>query len=186
MASFFPKHLYIQPRQFEHLNMLKHRWTLRFAWLWLGVFSAAVPLTGGAAESSSASFIIDSWNNQQGLPQSSVISVIQTRDGYLWLGTLNGLVRFDGISFTPFNQHNTPGLGSDRIVYLFEDSRTNLWVGMEPYGLAMIKDGAIKNFAAAGADAGKVLDAYEDATGSVLFSTEKKRPAVLSRWKNGF
>ena len=91
--------------------MPKHRWTHRFAWLWLCVFSAVVPLTGGAADSSVSPFIVDSWNNEQGLPQSSVISVIQTRDGYLWLGTLNGLVRFDGNRFAIFDENNTPRTG---------------------------------------------------------------------------
>ena len=67
-------------------------------------------------------FTVDSWTTEDGLPQSSVISIVQTHDGYLWLATLNGLVRFDGNSFTPFNVNNTPGLPSDRIVYLFEDS----------------------------------------------------------------
>ena len=77
---------------------------------------------------------MDSWSTGAGLPQSSVISVIQTRDGYLWLGTLNGLVRFDGIRFTVFDEENTPGLNSDRIVYLFEDSHTNLWIGTDAGG----------------------------------------------------
>jgi len=57
--------------------------------------------------------------------------MIQTHDGYLWLGTLNGLVRFDGVQFKVFDEHNTPGLTSGRIVYLFEDSKTNLWIGTE-------------------------------------------------------
>ena len=43
----------------------------------------------------------------------------QTRDGYLWLGTINGLVRFDGVRCTVFNEDNTPGLGSSPIVSLF-------------------------------------------------------------------
>src|SRR5450432_2311624 len=172
MASFFPKHLYIQPGQSEQFNMPKHRWTFRVAWLWLCIFSAVIPTTGGAADSSGSPFIVDSKNNEQGLPQSSVISIIQTRDGYLWLGTLNGLVRFDGNRFAIFDENNTPGLNSDRIVFLFEDSRTNLWVGMEPYGLAVIQDGVIKNFEPESARSGKVLAAYEDAAGSILFSTE--------------
>src|SRR5277367_5270415 len=101
--------------------MPKIRWMPQFAGWWLGVFFFVVPAVGGATVQSDSPFIVDSWNNEEGLPQSSVISVIQTRDGYLWLGTLNGLVRFDGIHFTPFNQHNQPGLSSDRIVHLFED-----------------------------------------------------------------
>jgi ligand-binding sensor domain-containing protein/two-component sensor histidine kinase len=170
MASFFFKHLYIRSRQSEQLIMPKHHWTLRFAWLWLRVFSAVVPLTVGAADSSSSPFIVDSWNNQQGLPQSSVISVIQTRAGYLWLGTLNGLVRFDGNRFAIFDENNTPGLGSDRIVYLFEDSHTNLWVGTDTADVALIKNGGITNFEIGhpGHD-GRLLYAYEDLQGIVWF-----------------
>src|ERR1700733_832616 len=113
-------------------------------------------------------FIVNSWSTEEGLPQSSVISVIQTRDGYLWLGTLNGLVRFDGIHFTVFDENNLPGLDSDRIVFLFEDSRTNLWVGTESAGLVMIKNGVVTNFAAETSDSGKkVSDAYEHSSGNI-------------------
>ena len=80
-------------------------------------------------------YSVDAWGTEQGLlPQSSVLAMVQTRDGYLWLGTLHGLVRFDGTKFTVFNVNNTPGLNSDRIVYLFEDNQTNLWIGTESSG----------------------------------------------------
>ncbi len=153
--------------------MLNNRWMPSFARLWLCVFSAALTVAGNSmAASSSSPFIVDSLNNEQGLPQSSVISVIQTKDGYLWLGTLNGLVRFDGNIFTLFNQHKQPGLSSDRIVYLFEDSRTNLWVGTESSGVAMVNGGDIKNFAVPSeAGGGKLISAYEDSAGTVWFYT---------------
>jgi ligand-binding sensor domain-containing protein/signal transduction histidine kinase len=169
MASFFAKHLYIRRGQSEQLIMPKHHWTHRFAWLWLGVFFAGAPLTVGAADASGSPFIVDSWNNQQGLPQSSVISVIQTKDGYLWLGTLNGLVRFDGNRFVIFDQNNTPGLSSDRIVYLFEDSRTNLWIGTESAGFAMMTNGTIHNFGTQNGT-GKIIYAAENSSG-VWFHT---------------
>lgn len=85
-------------------------------------------LAGAAEAPSKAPFIVDVWGTsarrpEKRLPQSSVISIIQAHDGYLWLGTLNGLVRFDGNRFTPFDESNTPGLPNNAIVYLFEDSR---------------------------------------------------------------
>src|SRR5690349_16385171 len=47
------------------------------------------------------------WQTDDGLPQNYVVAVVQTRDGYLWLATQEGLVRFDGVSFTVFDKHNT-------------------------------------------------------------------------------
>src|SRR5271154_4445695 len=126
--------------------MPKNRWPLQSVWLLLCAVTCAISLTGRAADASSSPFIVDSWNNKEGLPQSSVISLIQTHDGYLWLGTLNGLVRFDGNRFAIFDENNTPGLGSDRIVRLFEDSHTNFWIGTDTAGVTLIQNGQVKNF----------------------------------------
>ena len=113
-------------------------------------------------------FIVDAWSTADGLPQSSVIALTQSRDGYLWLGTLNGLVRFDGNAFTRFNVNNTPALPGDRIVFLFEDRRTNLWAGTDSGGLCAIQNGEVRNYST-GAGGGKILSAYEDETGAVWF-----------------
>src|SRR5947207_15994912 len=105
------------------------------------------PLTLGAPASvlhDGLNYSIDIWRpDEEKLTQSSVIASTQTRDGYLWLGTLNGLVRFDGIRFSVFDESNTPGLNSSRIVSLFEDSRGYLWIGTETAGVALAKDGHV-------------------------------------------
>lgn len=146
-----------------------NRRTLPRAGLWLCLFFLALPAGVRAAEPSTSPFVVDSWDSEAGLPDNEVISVIQGRDGYLWLGTLNGLVRFDGIHFTVFNVNNTPGLDSDRIVYLFEDSRTNLWVGTEAAGFERISCGTIQNFGGQNGGA-KIISAAEDSSG-VWFHT---------------
>lgn len=128
-----------------------------------------------------APFLVDVWGTADGLPQSSVITLTQTRDGYLWLGTLNGLVRFDGNAFTRFNVNNTPGLPGNGIVFLFEDRGTNLWVGTETAGLCLIQNGVVKNLAGAAA-AGKVIYAYEDENGTIWFCTSDRR---VLRWQAG-
>ena len=130
----------------------------------------ALALTGRVA-AGDLPFIVDVWGTEDGLPQSSVIALTQTHDGYLWLGTLNGLVRFDGQAFTRFNVNNTPGLPGNRIVFLFEDRRQTLWVGTEAAGLCAIKNGVVQNFPGSGT-AGAVAGAFEDDGGNVWFSTK--------------
>ena len=183
MASLFSKHLYIGPEPFEKSNMLKIRRTLPAAWLWLCVLASAAPTSGGAAGPSGFPFIVNTWNKEQGLPDGEVISVVQTRDGYLWLGTLHGLVRFDGSGFTIFDSHNTPGLGSGRIVRLFEDSHTNFWVGTDTAGVALIGNGTLTNFSIGrSGHEGRLTSIGEDSGGAVWFYTAD---AHLGRYQNG-
>jgi len=163
--------------------MPKNRRTFQFAWLMLCVCFSILPAVADTVDLSDSPFIVDSWNTEQGLPQSSAISVIQTRDGYLWLGTLNGLVRFDGIHFTVFDEENTPGLSSDRIVYLFQDSHTNLWIGMDTGDVALAKDGKIQNInLGRGGHEGRLVSACEDSSGTVWLYTAD---AHLGRYQNG-
>ena len=80
------------------------------------------------------------WEASAGLPQNSVQAMLQTRDGYVWLGTEEGLVRFDGERFEVFNQINTPGLPCKDVKSLFESPDGTLWIGLVG-GLARLKDG---------------------------------------------
>ena len=70
-----------------------------------------------------------SWQTDDGLPQNTVHAVVQTRDGYIWLATEAGLVRFDSVKFTVFTHKDTPQLGSDLIYCLMEDRSGDLWIG---------------------------------------------------------
>ncbi|MBE0544603.1 MAG: ATP-binding protein [Verrucomicrobia bacterium] len=91
----------------------------------------------GEAETgvASAEGAIRSWSVAEGLPADSVTAIIQTRDGYLWVGTSAGLVRFDGVRFTAFP---LPGVGENtavRVTALCEDAAGSLWVGTQQEGL---------------------------------------------------
>ena len=70
----------------------------------------------------------DSWTTENGLPQNSIRDILQTRDGYLWLATEGGLVRFDGARFVVFDR-SVPGFESQRIGALREDRHGTLWAG---------------------------------------------------------
>ena len=69
-----------------------------------------------------------SWQTDSGLPQNTVHAVLQTRDGFIWLATEAGLVRFDSVKFTVFTHKDTPQLGSDVIYGLLEDRSGALWI----------------------------------------------------------
>jgi ligand-binding sensor domain-containing protein/AraC-like DNA-binding protein len=84
-------------------------------------------------------YIVTAWTIEDGLPQNSVLCVIQTRQGYIWFGTQSGLVRFDGMSFRIFNRWNSEGLKNDRVLSLCEDTGGALWVGTDGGGLSRLK-----------------------------------------------
>ncbi len=75
------------------------------------------------------------WSTAQGLPQNSVETLLQSRDGYLWLGTQEGLARFDGVRFTVFDSGNTAAITNNHIVALLEARDGTLWIGTFGGGL---------------------------------------------------
>jgi len=93
-----------------------------------------------AAAAALPHYFIRIWQVEQGLPQNKITAVVQTRDGYLWVGTYNGLARFDGVRFTVFDENNTPELASSRITALFEASDGALWIGTEKGDLSQYKN----------------------------------------------
>jgi len=84
-------------------------------------------------------YIVTAWTIEDGLPQNSVLCLIQGREGYIWFGTQSGLVRFDGMSFRVYNRWNTEGLKNDSILSLYEDTGGSLWVGTDGGGISRLK-----------------------------------------------
>ncbi|RNC85939.1 MAG: hypothetical protein ED557_03995 [Balneola sp.] len=63
----------------------------------------------------SSDYLFQNWTTKDGLPANSIAAVAQTSDGYIWFGTANGLVRFDGSAIKIYNTANYPSLGNNRI-----------------------------------------------------------------------
>lgn len=76
--------------------------------------------------------------------QTSVTAILQSHDGYLWLGTYHGLVRYDGVSFVVFDTGNTPQLANGRITSLYESPDHILWVGHETGQLTRLENGRLQ------------------------------------------
>ena len=118
---------------------------------WIILFLCFKPLSRAGEGSLPAlsqlhDFTFKSWSTEHGLPQLSARAITQTRDGYLWVGTLNGLARFDGVRFQSFTAGNTPELYSDTINVLYEDRAGDLWIGTVDGGLARYHQGRFALF----------------------------------------
>jgi len=90
-----------------------------------------------------AQYQFDEWTTKDGLPQNTINDILQTRDGYLWLATNGGLVRFDGVHFTVFNR-SFDGIETERVRTLYEDRKGTLWIGSEDGKLIRYQAGKFK------------------------------------------
>jgi len=90
--------------------------------------------------------VVRSWGKAEGLPDDSVTTVLQSRDGYLWVGTLRGLARFDGVNFEQMGpQGGTTGVGL-HVTALAEDSAGRLWIGTQGDGLFCYTNREVRRF----------------------------------------
>lgn len=107
----------------------------------------AMITAGHAQNSASASampYLVQSWQTEHGLPQNYVTSIAQTTDGYLWIGTYNGLARFDGVRFVNFDPENTPALKHPHVQRLFTDAQGTLWIALVDGSLASRRHGVLR------------------------------------------
>ena len=123
----------------------------------------------------------DAWKTEQGLPQNNVQRLLQTRDGYLWVGTRFGLARFDGVKFTTFSLANIPAMVSDNCVTLAEDPDGHLWIGTDN-GLLRLENGAFRRFTVReGLGHNRIMSLCPSHAGGVWIGTGRG----ITRFQNG-
>ena len=91
-------------------------------------------------------FLIRNWTREDGMPGNTVTAVAQTPEGYLWVGTLDGLARFDGVRFVPIELQKSAGLSDPAIFFLQTDRAGNLWIGTIDGHLIRYRNGAITSY----------------------------------------
>lgn len=99
-------------------------------------------LTGLDPETPLKEYIYDFWSSKQGLPQDTVYAILQDQQGYLWIGTDGGIVRYNGRRFRVFSTSNTPALKSNSITALMETSDGRIWIGTFGGGITVFSNGA--------------------------------------------
>ena len=110
------------------------------AWTWLFVFvivtAMLMPFTVKATEKTDefGDYVATVYNEQNGLPTGEANVVIQTSDGYIWIGSYGGLIRYDGTNFVNYSIEEN-GITSSSIRALFEDSKGRLFIGTNDAGV---------------------------------------------------
>jgi len=94
-----------------------------------------VPLAISAADP----YLLSRWQVEQGLANNTITALLQNRQGYIWLATPSGLVRFDGQQFRCFNRWNTPAMTVDRLTCLWLDDDDTIWIGSDGGGLYCLR-----------------------------------------------
>jgi diguanylate cyclase (GGDEF)-like protein len=135
----------------------------------LGLF--ALPVRALDGQRLVTQHLVTSWQAAQGLPLNGVGALARTPDGYLWVGTQDGLARFDGVTFTVFDRANTSALRHSMIACLRVDRAGRLWIGTRR-GLVGHEGGV---FRAYGPDTGlpdeRVAAVWEDRSGVLWVGT---------------
>ncbi len=125
---------------------------------------------------------VRAWQTDDGLPQNSVHAITQTREGYLWVGTREGLVRFDGVRFATLGEAAPAEIRQGWITALCPGRDGSLWVGCEGYGLARLKDGKFTRFSEAeGLLSNQVRCLWEGRDGALWIGSE----GGLTRYEEG-
>ncbi len=119
-----------------------------------------------------ADFARQSWVMENGLPQNTVQALAQTEDGFVWLGTEVGLVRFDGIGFQVFDRNSNPQLPGNDVRCRLAATDGTLWIGTNE-GLAQWKDRAVRTFSTRdGLPANGIRELKQTSNGELLVSTD--------------
>jgi signal transduction histidine kinase/ligand-binding sensor domain-containing protein/DNA-binding response OmpR family regulator len=143
-----------------------------------GLLAVFLIVVGGPAMALNPSlqasqYILDQWQLAEGLPQSTTVTIARTPDGYLWVGTQEGIARFDGARFVVFDRSNEPALPSNWILALYVDSVGRLWIGTQD-GMAVLENGQFKPYnAVAGLAHVRIQAIVEDRAQRIWVGTDK-------------
>ena len=108
------------------------------------------------------------YDNQNGLPTSEANAIVQTEEGFIWIGSYSGLIRYDGNTFE--NMSIDAGISS--VVSLYVDSQNRLWIGTNDSGISVMEDGQFKTFNRNdGLKSLSIRAICEDAAGNIIVGT---------------
>jgi signal transduction histidine kinase/CheY-like chemotaxis protein/ligand-binding sensor domain-containing protein len=170
----------------------KH-FVLRFALVWLaGLFFFGPPMAAvqpPPAEKSLSQLVCKVKQLDPTLGNSNVTALLQTRNGYLWIGTDAGLARFDGVRYAVFNTTNTEAFRTDHVSSLCEDRDGTLWIGTLGGGVVKYAGGTFSPGygVADGLLTDVIRTVLQDSTGTLWVTSRADggRPGGVNRLQGG-
>jgi len=173
----------MQMRDTGHWLDLWMRRRVLIAAAWICTCANLIGQAESAPTQAEAELMVKAWSMAEGLPHPSVTALAQTRDGYLWIGTLAGLVRFDGVQFKVFTPQNCPELPRSRIGRLFEGTDGTLFITTERGGgLVALRGGKFERLLGSGNEQDEIVGGLNEASGNLMFVA---RSGALWRWTSG-
>jgi ligand-binding sensor domain-containing protein/signal transduction histidine kinase len=138
----------------------------------LPAFFLLFSFSAAAQFDSTSHYSSQQWDNTDGLPHVTVQSLLQTRDGYLWAGTLSGLTRFNGDSFTTFDNTNASVLANGRITALCQTRDNTIWIGSYSGDIHRLQNGLASQLVTNEVlRSAAVLDIFEAKDGTIWIGT---------------
>lgn len=148
-------------------------WLKQTRWIHLGIVLAGLVTDARALDPNRLllQYVREQWTTETRFPGGAVNGISQTADGYLWIGTDRGLLRFDGFNFRPVSFSSIATASNVSIVQLLTDARGTLWIRPQGAYLVRLKDG---KFEGVGPGLPAITAASKDNNGGVLVSDIEK------------
>lgn len=148
---------------------MRHFWWVLFLLsLQLGA-QEVTPLQSLENRTPISQYVVDSWDNENGLPTNAILDVAKTNQGFMWLATFNGLARFDGMEFKIYDKSNTPELQTNNLSSLLVDSKDQLWIGTNGGGLLKLARGKFHYFNTDSIVNSSVVTALEESQEGIIW-----------------
>ncbi|MCR4903516.1 MAG: histidine kinase, partial [Butyrivibrio sp.] len=110
------------------------------------------------------------YDNTSGLPTSEANAIVETEDGFLWIGCYSGLISYDGNDFSSVGSYK----GTSNVGSLFVDSKQRLWVGTNDAGAVLVEKDSVKYYKKAdGLSSLMIQSIVENADGTIFFGTSQ-------------
>ncbi len=132
----------------------------------LAASPAEAQVVAGGLPKPLTQYHLESWQTRDGLPTNSIRALAQDVDGFLWLGTEAGLVRFDGVEFRTFDRNSEPKLNATDVSALFLDNAGRLWIGTDDGAVLRRRGGVFEEFGQIRLS-GSISAFHQDAGGTI-------------------